>query len=84
MLLKVSDQQNLYDTKVWYVKINKLPVNQAPRITDTRPAIMKLTIKQGETIEFSAAAIDPDKSDEVTFLWTLDGIMKQLPSEIIG
>jgi hypothetical protein len=81
----VRDQGGLSTAQEWQVAVVTPPPatpapplppptqkNAAPRITQRLPADRAVTAREGETLEFSALALDPD-NEEVFYHWSVDG-----------
>ncbi|MGH8568111.1 MAG: hypothetical protein ACREXU_08830, partial [Gammaproteobacteria bacterium] len=55
----------------WQIQV--VNTNRPPRVSTTTPAVQTLTLDPGQTAQFSVQGSDPDRADELTYLWSLDG-----------
>ena len=68
--LGARDDSGLGDNYV-VVKVTVVPVNDPPRITAFSPP-GTVTLTEGDTLDFSVAATDPESLSAVNYLWYLD------------
>ncbi|MGH8578895.1 MAG: hypothetical protein ACREVK_01795 [Gammaproteobacteria bacterium] len=67
----VTDPQNRSTEVAWGVEV--VNVNREPRLIQALPEGEALAPKPGETISFEVQGMDPDREDQLSYLWTLDG-----------
>ena len=70
ILLTAKDSSGLGDKYV-IVKVTVVPVNDPPHITAFSPP-GNVTLTEGDTLDFSVAATDPESLSAVNFAWYLD------------
>jgi hypothetical protein len=68
--LSAKDASGLGDNYV-VVKVTAVPVNDPPRISAFSPP-GGVTLTEGDTLDFSVAAMDPESASAVNFTWYLD------------
>jgi hypothetical protein len=57
--------------RAWQVEV--IDVNRQPKIEDTSPPTDSVELTAGDLREFSVKASDPDKDDQLVYVWSLDG-----------
>ncbi|MGH8659670.1 MAG: protein kinase domain-containing protein [Gammaproteobacteria bacterium] len=67
----VADPQHRPTEVAWGVEV--VNTNQEPKLIHTSPEGEALAPKPGETISFEVQGMDPDRDDQLSYLWTLDG-----------
>lgn len=76
-----KDQKGLSVSQEWRVAVVAppatppplpTPTNTAPRIAQQFPVERTVSVREGETVPFSALALDPD-GEEVVYSWSVDG-----------
>jgi hypothetical protein len=74
--VSVRDQGGLSTTQEWQIAIAALPPptpkNAPPRLAQRLPADRAVATRVGETVEFSALALDPE-GEAVAYNWSVDG-----------
>ncbi len=70
ILLTAKDSSGLGENYV-VVKVSVVVVNDPPRITAFSPP-GNVTLTEGDTLDFSVAATDPESSSAVSYTWYLD------------
>jgi hypothetical protein len=71
IVVQVQHPQTLSAEQQWTVDIQH--VNRPPVIKTVEPRTQKVTIEKGTTQRFAIAMTDPDRGDQLTAVWTLDG-----------
>jgi hypothetical protein len=56
--------------RAWQVEV--IDVNRPPKIEDTSPPTDSVELTAGDLHEFSVKASDPDKDDQLVYVWSLD------------
>jgi hypothetical protein len=72
ILLTAKDSSGAGNNYV-VVKVTVVPVNDPPRITAFSPP-GNVTLTEGDTLDFSVAAIDQESASAVNFNWYLDDV----------
>jgi hypothetical protein len=78
----VRDHAGLSVSQEWHVAVvaapppltppSPLPTNTAPRIAQRLPTEHLVSAREGEPVQFSALALDPD-GEEIAYRWSVDG-----------
>ncbi len=55
----------------WQIQV--VNTNRPPRVATATPAVRTLALASGQTAQFAVQGSDPDRDDELTYLWSLDG-----------
>ncbi|MGH8604196.1 MAG: hypothetical protein ACREXR_15910, partial [Gammaproteobacteria bacterium] len=67
----VTDPENRSTEVAWGVEV--VNVNREPKLIHALPEAEALALKPGHTVSFEVKGMDPDREDQLSYLWTLDG-----------
>lgn len=69
----VSDASGRKVQKHWELTVNKKPKNNPPELVAAKPKSRNIVSMQGDTLDFSVRAADPDAEDRLSYDWLVNG-----------